>query len=229
MTIWVNRLSTARSGAPEAAIDADEERRSLVKVAAEVLRCRPEVLDADDKGAIAFLSRELTKEGRLRQGWGVPGLRLTSNPDFLANFVIAMRKHWGELDDEVIVRLKEAPSLADLFPLLEGFLRRANGRFKILFGLTQMRPGDTVLVPNVPDRRNVFAVATIAGLYSFEERTALASTWWQRDFGHTVPITDVRFFDYSEGTLLPTDLSSYRRAVTCVKNPAVGLQAFLER
>lgn len=115
-----------------------------------------------------WLYTELT-EGRLRQGWGVPGLGLRTaggGEVSKAEWADAYRAHtdWGN------------PSRM---------------RFAILSRMIEMHEGDIVVVPKMP-QWNQFTVARVSGEYLFEPDGD------HGDFGHIVPVdpVSVRTFDY---------------------------------
>lgn len=205
LKFWVHRLSSNDGGHPKGAVNAGSVERSLLKVAKEVLRAKPEVLDYDAAAEQRFLSSELIDHGRLRQGWGVPGLSLKRESDFLNNFVIAMRRYWNSIPENVLTALRERDAWDDTAELMALFIdsyRRAAGRFTILFRMVQMNRGDVVFVPNVPDQGRSFTACRIAGAsYEFEERTGPATQTWERDFGHLRHVAGVRVFEYGPETL----------------------------
>jgi hypothetical protein len=218
LRFWVHRLTSNDGGNPKGSIDASSVEHSLLKVAKDVLRAKPEVLEYDAVAEQRFLSSELIDHGRLRQGWGVPGLSLKRETDFLNNFVIAMRRYWNSIPEDLLTALRARDvwdDTADLMVLFNGSYRRAAGRFAILFRMIQMNRGDLVFVPNVPKPGHSFAVCRIVGAsYEFEERTGPAIRTWERDFGHLRQVTDVRVFDYGPKTL-PTGAfgTPYRHAI----------------
>ena len=108
-------------------------------------------------------------EGRLRQGWGAPGLSLTSaagNPVEKADWEAAHRRwaNWGD------------PSPR---------------RYAILRRMLELDRGDIVVVPKMP-AWNQFTIARASGRYRFE----LADG--REDFGHLIPVDpdSVRTFVY---------------------------------
>jgi hypothetical protein len=136
-TFWVHRLSTKDGRDPKGAVDVSSVERSLVRVAKEVLRAKPEILRYDAIDEQRFLVSELIEHGRLRQGWGVPGLSLKRETEFLNNFVIAMRKYWNSIPDNVLSALRALDvwdDTAELMALFSESYRSAAGRFIILLG-----------------------------------------------------------------------------------------------
>ena len=113
--------------------------------------------------------RDEMEEGRLRQGWGAPGLTLISadgEPVAKTDWVAAHRDwaDWGE------------PSPR---------------RFSILHRMLELDRGDIVVVPKMPSS-NQFTIARANGRYRFE----LADG--RDDFGHVIPVDpdSVRIFAY---------------------------------
>ena len=107
--------------------------------------------------------------GRLRQGWGAPGLGLTSaDGEWVSksdwSVAHAAWRDWG------------APSTL---------------RFAILRRMLELDPGDIVVMPKMP-AWNQFTIARASGRYRFE----LADGW--DDFGHVIPVDpdSVRTFVY---------------------------------
>ena len=122
--------------------------------------------DPDNLGGMLY--KEL-KEGRLRQGWGAPGLALldangksVSKGDWEKNY----QDHWNE-----------APS------------RR---RYSALAKMLEIVEGDIVVLPNQP-ARGLFSIARVAGVYRFEENRL-----HQEDFGHVIPVApnSLRTFNF---------------------------------
>ena len=105
-----------------------------------------------------WLYEELAS-GRLRQGWGAPGLDLRGT-----NGAVVDKRDWeaayGELAD-----------WGEASPM----------RFAILSRMLELDDGDIVVMPKMPawDR---FTVARVSGRYRFEIGSGM------RDFGHVVPV-----------------------------------------
>ena len=234
LRFWVHRLSSNDGGHPRGSVNAESVERSLLNVAKEVLRAKPEVLDYDAAAEQRFLSSELIDHGRLRQGWGVPGLSLKRETDFLNNFVIAMRKHWNSIPEDILIALRERDvwdDTADLMALFYDSYRRAAGRFTILSRMIQMNRGDIVFIPNVPEHSRSFTVCRIAGAsYEFEERSGPAVQTWERDFGHLRHVTEVKVFDYGPDTL-PTGVfgSPYLHAIDKGSTRVEQFEEFVRR
>ena len=117
-----------------------------------------------------WLYKELT-EGRLRQGWGAPGLALRT-----ADGRPVEKSQWEETYREKVGHIWGDPSPQ---------------RFAILRRMLEMDDGSMVVVPKMPER-NQFTIARVSGPYRFEiDRD-------QGDFGHIVPVhpDSVRTFDY---------------------------------
>jgi hypothetical protein len=226
MQTWVHRLSISKGGEPSAALP--EREFEMFRALREIKRPAPAALPEGENEAQAFLVKELTEHGRLRQGWGTPGLDLTKLT-FHDNFVIAMRKYWSSIPESTIeeLRARDVWDDGELIGLLDNCYREAEGRFKILRRMLQMGRGDVVLVPGLPDHR--FAVARIADNYTFEDRSAIARTYvWEHDFGHCRKVRDVRTFQHGPSTL-PAGIfgSPYKNPIDKVSARKAAFEAFL--
>ena len=120
-----------------------------------------------DSNPAGWHYREL-KEGRLRQGWGAPGFVLLMGDQRVdkEEWVAAYKSEW-----------RENPSPK---------------RFAILSRMLEIKCGDIVIVPKMPER-NQFTVGRVSGDYRFE-----VSDVHPDDFGHIVPVDpgSLRTFDY---------------------------------
>ena len=108
-----------------------------------------------------FVRQELQK-GRLCQGWSPPGTSLldaNGTPRTKEAWENAYRDAWGH----------------DPSPRRYGILRR----------MLEMKEGDLVVCPKVPDY-SYFTIATVSGLYRFEVAPD------QEDFGHIISVRDQR-------------------------------------
>lgn len=105
-----------------------------------------------------WLHEEL-RHGRLRQGWGVPGLSLI-----------------GERDKPVDKMEREAA-----YPERTGWGDPSQKRFAILKRMLELDDGNIVVMPKMPDW-NQFTVARVRGRYRFEVARG------RDDFGHIVPV-----------------------------------------
>ena len=122
--------------------------------------------DTDEENA-GWLYTELT-EGRLRQGWGAPGLALETADGRRVEktqWEAAYKAHW-----------EEDPSLR---------------RFAILTRMLDMEDGGVVVVPKIP-KWDQFTIARVSGCYRFE------TDGDREDFRHIVPVHrgSVRTFGY---------------------------------
>ena len=124
------------------------------------------IFRTDEENA-GWLYTELT-EGRLRQGWGAPGLDLKT--------AAGRRVEKAEWEEKHKAHWKEDPSPK---------------RFAILTRMLDMKDGDVVVVPKMPER-NQFTIARVSGRYRFEPEEDLG------DFGHIVPVhrDSIRTFGY---------------------------------
>ena len=122
---------------------------------------------ATDEENAGWLYTELT-EGRLRQGWGAPGLALETADDRRVE-----KTEWEAAHKE---HLKEDPSLK---------------RFAILTRMLDMEDGGVVVVPKMP-KPDQFTIARVSGGYRFE------TDGDREDFRHIVSVyrDSVRTFGY---------------------------------
>jgi hypothetical protein len=228
MQTWVHRLSISKGGDPAGALP--DREFEVFRALREIKRPAPAALPDGDDGALAFLVSELVEHGRLRQGWGTPGLDLTKLT-FHDNFVIAMRRYWNSIPESTIeeLRARDVWDDGELFGLLESCYREAEGRYKILGRMLKMGRGDIVFIPNIPDRGQSFAVARIDGNYTFEDRSAAVRSFaWEHDFGHYRKVRDVQVFQHGPATL-PTGIfgAPYRHAIDKVSARKAAFEAFL--
>lgn len=225
---WVHRFSDSAGDEPSGAVELEDIQDNLVEVAHQVLRGAQELLPGDEEGARAFLRTELFEHGRLRQGWGVPGLDVRKEPVFLKNYVIALRKRWNAIPADLLAELHGKTSLEDLFSLLAKPFREAKGRYKILARMNAMSRHDVVFLPDVPDDQS-FTVARIDdAMYQFEDRSGPATNYWDRDYGHLRLVRDVKTFPYASKTLPPGVFKApYVHAIDQVKARKKVFEEFL--
>lgn len=135
-------------------------------------------------------------EGRLRQGWGGPGLT-ADQPE--ADYLAAARRAWGSgAEDRAVLR-----------------------RYRNFRIMLEMRPGDRIVVPKV-DLRGTgiwrsFAIAVCGeGGYRF---SPIESADGGLDFGHIVPVRPVTSFSYSHNAsslVVSAKFKAYRSPVNRV-------------
>ena len=106
----------------------------------------------------AWLCKELA-DGRLRQGWGAPGLGLRA-----ANGALVDKREWE-------AAYRERTDWGEASPM----------RFAILSRMLELDDGDVVVMPKMPARHR-FTVARVSGRYRFETDGVV------QDFGHIVPV-----------------------------------------
>jgi hypothetical protein len=236
MAIWVHRLSRGSSGGqPKSPC---KEPIDLEKIEATISSTRQTRLTYGTHQVRNFLMSELFAHGRLRQGWGVPGLDLRQPEGlWVENYLIAAWKYWDE---------RPTPN-------------EALGRKRILDHLTQMSVDDVVFVPNcganalmakhydrfenqavTDDERLLpaqedeqhFTVVTINEPYAFEDRTDQPDTW-KKDFGHLLGIRNAKAFAYSGSGLSRATFSApYMHAVDPVREQHArheAMKSFLSR
>lgn len=108
-------------------------------------------------------------KGVVRQGWGISGTDLRQNMDqWVLKYIARGKDVWGE----------------------DISVDKARDRYGILKPMTEISPGDVVLVPNQPDREHfVIARATVGeggACYDFDDRDADKRGVLGDDFRHMV-------------------------------------------
>ena len=141
---------------------------------------------------VPFVKQEL-REGRLRQGWSPPGTSL--------------------LDADGQPRTKEAWTRAYKDAWGNGPSPRRHG---ILSRMLNMKKGDLVICPKVPDY-SCFTIAIVSGPYRFEVAHG------KEDLGHIIPVKDQRevknWLNSDSRTISELFKSAYFRA------PVIEVQA----
>lgn len=163
---------------------------------------------------IVWLDQEL-KQGRVRQGWGGPNCHLLDDNNQLRDYsawqsdYLAFMQAGGAKPSE-ITDSKTAT------------------RFSILRTLLEIKPGDIILYPRVPNEQ-FFTTVQASGTYTWNDShfpSAGESVPWGRpgrDAGHMIPI-DPRSARYHErgkselATLISQDFPYHRRAVNAVRD-----------
>jgi hypothetical protein len=141
-------------------------------------------------------------EGRLRQGWGAPGMHLTENGILLdldrwsANFAAEASKQWNW-------------NLG---------INDCRNRYRILRRLGDLRKGDLVVVPRMP-RQEEFTIAKVGQGYMFDD----SQFHRVKDFGHVVQVEkdSLRSFGYRsspETAAIAAKFRHYRSAVNNIQD-----------
>ncbi|MDA8011793.1 MAG: restriction endonuclease [Gammaproteobacteria bacterium] len=127
---------------------------------------------ANSDDTAGMLYKEL-KEGRLRQGWGGPGLALQD-----ANGNTVGKEDWEASYEKC---WNEKPS---------------QKRYGALVKMLEIAEGDIVMLPKQPASTQ-FSIARVTGKYRFEESQLL-----EGDFGHVISVApeSVRTFDFRADT-----------------------------
>lgn len=171
--MWVFRITKGYSGGEPigycpTGIDKD-------KVRAEINNSKRTRINFD--GDVSWIHDELYRHGRLRQGWGVPGLDLTlSDKEWVENFLIACCKYWGEA-------------------IGESKCSDAMGRKNILNHMLNMNIGDIVFVPKTPNDKK-FIAATVSKKYHFDSATYPA-TDFHTNFRHVIEVENLKIYPNS--------------------------------
>ncbi|MBS2025778.1 MAG: hypothetical protein JST92_25540 [Deltaproteobacteria bacterium] len=229
MEHWIHRISMEAAGDPTA--PAEPEGAEVFRVLRELRK--PIVAVADrtyGADAEAFLRSEILEHGRLRAGWGVPGLDLTK-ASFRDNVVVALRRYWDLFAQDTIEELgsKEVWDEADLWGHLQPFYEQASGRYKVLKNFQQMARHHVVFLPHLTSA-DEFSVARIDDTgYRFEDRSNPAATkLWELDFGHLRKLRDLKPFKFGDDTL-PKGVfgGPYKNAIDKVKAKKAVFEAFV--
>lgn len=129
-----------------------------------------------DRKTVNWLCDEL-KSGRLRQGWGVPGMSVLNENggpigkfQWEANYREAAEKAWGPNNREPSQR-----------------------RYSALAKMCHLRKGDIVVIPKLP-KWGQFSIARVTGEYYFADHDEQDV---RADFGHVIPVDadSVRIFN----------------------------------
>jgi hypothetical protein len=158
--------------------------------------------EAIENVTIDILINKLHHKGELRQGWGTSynDIELDLNlklDDWIANYIALDNLIWEYNSD----------------------CSDACGRYNILNLMTEMKNGDIIFVPRIPDY-NSFTVATVKDGYSFEPIKVIFKK--EDSFGrhgHVINVDKdtIKEFKYSD-TFRPKIFNPYQRAVCEVKD-----------
>lgn len=145
------------------------------------------------------------KNGRLQQGWGIPGTRLTIDGemvqvnDWIVNYQRSSIIHW-----EVEVQKEEAEK-----------------RYWILYPMTELKQGDIIVVPKMPDWKS-FSILVVSEGYNFDDNLKQDRDDVD-DFRHYVSIDKekLKVFNYyscEEARTISKKFRAYQSAVNNVWN-----------
>ncbi|KAB2943751.1 MAG: hypothetical protein OIN84_10500 [Candidatus Methanoperedens sp.] len=189
MRLWVFRLSLGNSGEPSNECPVDLDRDDIKRYRHETSPIKfSDYPDLD----LAILNNELFEKGKLRQGWGTSFNRINldlNHPQkkWLENYIKLAWKVQGEKVD----------------------CEDAMGRYNILKGMKDMKVGNIVFVPRIPDE-NQFTVATVKKEYYFQKITGFIG------HGHVIEIKKIKIFNYYD-FIVPKIFNPYRRAIGEIK------------
>jgi len=191
--MWAFRLSLGFSGEPvnecPIYLNRQEIKQEIENYKQEV---SPIDLDSYPILNMDILKTELSGEGKLRQGWGyeLDGMNLDLRQpleDWIKNFIKLYKKIW---DEDVNCPI-------------------AMGRYNILKLMKDMRIGDIIFIPRIPDDSQ-FTVATVKKEYYFQK---LNGYIWH---GHVIEVGKIKEFDYKSH--FPAIIfNPYRKAVCEIK------------
>lgn len=197
----VFRLSLGFSGEPDGVCPLYINRQDIKQeIKSYKQKVSPIDLDSYPKLDMDTLKNELFKKGKLRQGWGMElnGINLDlrqdnpDNPDlpsedWIKNFIKLSKLIWDEDVDCPI----------------------AMGRWNILKLMKDMKIGDIIFIPRIPDERN-FTVATVKKKYYFEKLNGFIG------HGHVIEVEKIKKFSY-KNHFPAVIFNPYRRAVCEIK------------
>jgi HJR/Mrr/RecB family endonuclease len=159
------------------------------------------VISRTEDGLKEWFWAEL-QQGRLRQGWGVSGLKLSDdNEEWCRRFIVRAREAWGE---------RVTASAAE-------------SRYWILRPMLDLVPGDLIVVPKMPEWGS-FSIVRAIGRYQFDE--APRDDPDDDDFRHVIPIDphtikSIRHRANPEAQTIASSFRAYQKAVNSVKKDAV--------
>jgi len=165
--LWVFRTHKKHEykGEPSTICQYDIDIERIITTINEI---RPMTIDYT--GAIDWIDKELY-QGRLRQGWGTPGLHLRlPTEEWIENFLIDCVIFWGE-------------------KLGESNCEDAIGRMKILGDMLNMNIGDIVFVPKTPTNDR-FIVGTVSKPYYFDYTERFGNDF-RNDFRHVIELENL--------------------------------------
>lgn len=171
MNMWVFRITKGYTGGEPTGENIIIDGKKVEDVITSSKKTR-----IDYNGDVNWINEELY-QGRLRQGWGVPGLDLRqSDKEWAENFLIACGKYWGE-------RIGYSDSTD------------AMGRKNILNHMLNMNIGDIVFVPKTPNDKK-FIAATVSKKYYFED-TPHPATDFHTAFRHIIEVKKLKIYPNS--------------------------------
>lgn len=195
--MWVFRLSLRPSGKPATVCPAYMNQQDIKK---EIKRYRREVPPIDHNSypelKMNTLINELFKYRRLRQGWGMK----------LDNMDLDLRKENPENSDLPSEEwIKNFEKLHWRIWKTKVNCRIAMGRWNILKLMKDMRIGDIIFIPRIPDDGK-FTVATVKKEYYFQKLGKFIG------FGHVIEVKKIKEFNY-KGHFPPKIFNPYRKAI----------------
>ncbi len=150
---------------------------------------------------------DIANNGILRQGWGIPGSRLSKDGnaisfnDWFNSFNLASQKVWDYTYEE----------------------KEAERRYNIITRMLEIDEESLVVVPKMPDWNN-FVILKIKGKYSFDD-TAVENRNldYGEDFRHQIGVEtgDIKCFSYNschEAEAICKSLRGYQSAVNRVNS-----------
>jgi len=167
-----------------------------------------------EKRYFVFRTDDYTKEwiygeiqkGNLRQGWGVSSLQLKEKDGidvpqdtWINRFKTVTKRVWNEDTSD----------------------KEAYNRYSILYPMIEMKKGDVVVVPKMPDY-DKFLVAIVEKPYFFDYKPKEERNGFE-DFRHIIGIdkSNIKIFHYSssnESKIITNKFKGYRSAVNNVWN-----------
>lgn len=188
---WVFRFPTGESGDPADSCPVDINRK-------EIKEYKHKVSSIDEDDEISFpdldeLIKELFKNHKLRQGWGYifDGMNLDLDQPqqkWIENYIKLTWRIWGVNND----------------------CEDAMGRWNILKGMKDMKKGDIIFVPRIPNETK-FTVVTVKDKYYFQKMNGY------NGHGHLIEVEKkIKDLKY-ENHFQPKVFNPYRRAIGEIK------------
>lgn len=172
------------------------------------MRKRQVVVFWTDKDTRTWIGSELLA-GRLRQGWGLP------NTQLMEDGIPVPFHRWSE-------QFARSGKQAWNWDPPEKSMRT---RYGILSRMLNLRTGDIVIVPRIPDEGK-FTIAQVTEGYQWNDRhfhSSLPGTHPYLDFGHVVHVDPTRLVTRTynstpEASSIADNFRNYRSAVNNINN-----------
>jgi len=204
--LYVNRLSIEDSGGDP---EGDVKGIDCLTIEDNVRQNMKEVpIDEYEIEEIEYLDLEILKQelkkGRLRQGWGLALNGL--NMDLRNSYFNDKKMRWEPEDKWV----EDTIELHRLVWDVKIKCSQAVGRFRIISKLLEMKPGDIIFIPKIPND-DMFTVATVESGYDFAQIGRYVG------HGHIIRVKNIAEYRYDD-TISAMKLARHgRRAVNRIR------------